>query len=345
MARSFRVAVLGAGGLVGETLIKVLEERGFPVSELYALASERSLGRAVEWRGRRLRAIDLKSFDFARADLGFFCAGGAVSRQYAAQAAAAGCVVIDTSGEFRHEEGVPLVVPEVNPQALAGCRERRIVANPSSATIQLVVALKPIHDAVGIERVNVATYQSVSGAGREAVEELAMQSVELLQGRGPVEAAVLPRQIAFNCVPQIDEFLDNGYTREEMQMLRETRTLLGDEAIRVNATTVRVPVFFGHSEVVHLETRQKLGAAAARELLAAAPGVEVIDERVPGGYPTAALEAANHDTVYVGRIREDLSHDRGLNFWIVADNIRKGAATNSVQIAEILVRDNLVRDL
>jgi len=345
MAQSLRVAVLGAGGLVGETLIKILEEREFPVSELYVLASERSLGRAVEWRGRRQPALELKSFDFTRADLGFFCAGAAVSRQHAARAAAAGCIVIDTSEEFRHEEGVPLVVPEVNPQALAGCRERRIIANPTAATIQLVVALKPIHDAVGIERVNVATYQSVSGAGREAVEELAMQSVELLQGRGPVEAVVLPKQIAFNCVPQIDAFLDNGYTREEMQMLRETRQLLGDEAIRVNATTVRVPVFFGHSEVVHLETRHKLTAAAARELLAAAPGVEVIDERVPGGYPTAALEAANHDTVYVGRIREDLSHDRGLNFWIVADNIRKGAATNSVQIAEILVRDNLVRDL
>jgi aspartate-semialdehyde dehydrogenase len=344
MARSVRVAVLGAGGLVGETLIKVLEEREFPVSELYALASERSLGRAVEWRGRRQRALDLKSFDFARADLAFFCAGAAVSRQYAAQAAAAGCIVIDTSAEFRHEEDVPLVVPEVNPQALAGAGERRIVANPTSATIQLVVALKPIHDAVGIERVNVATYQSVSGAGREAVEELATQSVELLQGRGPVEAVVLPRQIAFNCVPQVDEFLDNGFTREEMQMLSETRRILGDDTIRVNATTVRVPVFFGHSEVVHLETRQKLGAAAASELLAAAPGVEVLDGREAGGYPTAALEAANHDTVYVGRIREDLSHERGLNFWIVADNIRKGAATNSVQIAEILVRDNLVRD-
>jgi aspartate-semialdehyde dehydrogenase len=345
MTQSLRVAVLGASGLVGETLIKVLEEREFPVTELHAPASERSLGRAVEWRGRRQPALELKRFDFARVDLAFFCAGGAVSRQYAAQAAAAGCIVIDTSAEFRYEENVPLVVPEVNPQALAGYRERRIIANPGSATIPLVLAMKPIHDAVGIERVNVATYQSVSGAGREAVEELAMQSVELLQGRGPVEAAVLPKQIAFNCLPQVDEFLDDGYTRAETEMLRETRKLLGDAAIRVNATAVRVPVFFGHAEVVHLETRQKLSAAAARELLAAAPGVEVLDAREPGGYPTAALEAANHDTVYVGRIREDRSHERGLDLWIVADNIRKGAATNSVQIAEMLVRDILDRDL
>jgi aspartate-semialdehyde dehydrogenase len=233
------------------------------------------------------------------------------------------------------------VVPEVNPHAIAQFKNRGIIANPNCSTIQLVVALKPIHDAVGIERINVATYQSVSGAGREAVEELAEQSIQLLSGKGPVTARVVAKQIAFNCVPQIDKFEDNGYTREEMKMVWETRKILEDANIRVNATAVRVPVFFGHSEAVHLETRTKITVEEVRALLSKAPGVEVMDERRPGGYPTAATEAANRDTVYVGRIREDLSSDRGLNLWVVADNMRKGAATNSVQIAEILVRHHM----
>jgi len=229
-------------------------------------------------------------------------------------------------------------VPEVNPHAIGRYKARNIIANPNCSTIQMVVALKPIHDAVGIERINVATYQSVSGAGKEAVEELASQTAALMNGKD-VEARVTPKQIAFNCVPHIDEFQDNGYTREEMKMLWETQKILEDDSIRVNATTVRVPVFFGHAEAVHIETRRKISAAEARELLSRAPGVEVMDERKPGGYPTQATEAANRDTVYVGRIREDISHARGLDLWIVADNVRKGAATNSVQIAEILVRD------
>jgi aspartate-semialdehyde dehydrogenase len=345
MSKSWRIAVLGATGLVGETMIKVLEEREFPVSELYPLASARSRGKSVEFRGRRHSVLDVERFDFSTADLGLFSAGGSVSRIYAPKAAAAGCVVIDNTSEFRYDADVPLVVPEVNPEAIAQFRKRHIIANPNCSTIQMVVALKPIHDAVGIERINVATYQSVSGAGRQAVTELATQSADLLQGKGPVKARVIPKQIAFNCVPQIDRFMENGYTREEMKMLWETQKILGDASIRVNATTVRVPVFFGHSEVVHIETRRKISAAAARALLEAAPGVEVLDERAPGGYPTAATEAANRDTVYVGRIREDMSHDRGLDLWIVADNVRKGAATNSVQIAEILVRDLLERDL
>jgi aspartate-semialdehyde dehydrogenase len=232
-------------------------------------------------------------------------------------------------------------VPEVNPHAIAHHKKRGIIANPNCSTIQMVVALKPIHDAVGIERINVATYQSVSGAGREAVEELAQQTAALLSGKGPVKAGVLPRQIAFNCVPQIDAFQDNGYTREEMKMVWETRKIMEDETIRVNATAVRVPVFFGHSEAIHIETRKKITAEEARRLLREAPGVAVLDERRPGGYPTAATEAANRDTVYVGRIREDISGERGLDLWVVADNVRKGAATNSVQIAEILVRDYL----
>jgi aspartate-semialdehyde dehydrogenase len=337
----FSVAVVGATGLVGETMIQVLEERDFPISQLYPLASNRSVGKSVSFRGRSIAVRDLEGFDFSQADIGLFSPGAEVSRVYAPKAAASGCIVIDNTSEFRYEDDIPLVVPEVNPEAVEQFRNRGIIANPNCSTIQLVVALKPIHDAVGIERINVATYQSVSGAGREAVEELADQSVQLLSGKGPVTTRVVAKQIAFNCVPQIDKFQDNGYTKEEMKMVWETQKILGDPNIRVNATAVRVPVFYGHSEVVHLETRQKISADEARALLAKAPGVEVMDERRAGGYPTAATEAANRDTVYVGRIREDLSSDRGLNLWVVADNVRKGAATNSVQIAEILVRQHM----
>jgi aspartate-semialdehyde dehydrogenase len=283
----------------------------------------------------------LEGFDFSQTDIGLFSPGAEVSRVYAPLAAAAGCIVIDNTSEFRYEDDIPLVVPEVNPEAIGLFRNRGIIANPNCSTIQLVVALKPIHDAVGIERINVATYESVSGAGREAVEELAEQSVQLLTGKGPVTARVVAKQIAFNCVPQIDKFQDNGYTKEEMKMVWETQKIMEDPTIRVNATAVRVPVFYGHSEAVHIETRRKITADQARLLLQQAPGVMVIDERKPGGYPTAVTEAANHDTVYVGRIREDMSHERGLDLWIVADNIRKGAATNSVQIAEILVSEYL----
>jgi aspartate-semialdehyde dehydrogenase len=337
----YSVAVVGATGLVGETLLKVLEERKFPISEIHALASTRSLGKGVEFKGRTIHVQDLETFDFSKTDIGLFSPGGEVSRVYAPKAAAAGCVVIDNTSEFRYEDDIPLVVPEVNPHAIALYKNRGIIANPNCSTIQLVVALKPIHDAVGIDRINVATYQSVSGAGRDAVEELAEQSVQLLSGKGPVKARVVAKQIAFNCVPQIDKFQDNGYTKEEMKMVWETQKILEDPNIRVNATAVRVPVFFGHSEVIHLETRSKITAAEARALLLKAPGVEVMDEREPGGYPTAATEAANRDTVYVGRIREDLTSDKGLNLWVVADNVRKGAATNAVQIAEILVRQHM----
>ncbi len=337
----FSVAVVGATGLVGETMIQVLEERQFPVARLFALASNRSLGKSVAFRGRNIPVQELEGFDFRQADIGLFSPGAEVSRVHVPKAAAAGCVVIDNTSEFRYDEDVPLVVPEVNPQAIAGFRKRNIIANPNCSTIQLVVALKPIHDAAGIERINVSTYQSVSGAGREAVEELAEQSIQLLSGKGPVTARVVAKQIAFNCVPQIDQFQDNGFTKEEMKMLWETRKILGDPNIRVNATAVRVPMFYGHSESVQIETRARITAEEARALLSKAPGVEVMDERRPGGYPTAATEAANRDTVYVGRIREDLTSERGLNLWIVADNVRKGAATNSVQIAEILVRQHM----
>ena len=341
MSKSFRVAVVGATGLVGETMFRVLEERGFPVSEVHALASNRSLGRSVLFQGKQLPVQELAGFDFSRADIGLFSAGSEISAEFAPKAAAAGCVVIDNTSQFRYEDDIPLVVPEVNPHAIAQHDKRGIIANPNCSTIQMVVALKPIHDAAGIERINVATYQSVSGAGREAVEELAAQTAELLSGRDAGPARVVAKQIAFNCVPQIDVFLDNGYTKEEMKMAWETRKILEDPSIRVNATAVRVPVFYGHSEAVHIETRRKISAAQARTLLQKAPGVVVLDERRPGGYPTAVTEAANHDTVYVGRIREDMSHERGLDLWIVSDNVRKGAATNSIQIAEVLAREYL----
>ena len=336
-----RVAVLGATGLVGEMILRVLEERKFPVEELFPLASSRSLGKRVEFAGKRWPVLDAETFDFKRAQIGLFSAGGDVSAKYAPRAAAAGCVVVDNTSQFRYEADIPLVVPEVNPQAIGEYKKRGIIANPNCSTIQMVVALKPIHDAVGIERINVATYQSVSGAGKKAVDELADQSARLLNGQGAVEAKVIAKQIAFNCVPQIDKFMDNGYTKEEMKMHWETQKIFGDSSVRVNATAVRVPVFYGHSEAVHIETRRKITAEEARALLQKAPGVQVLDERRPGGYPTAVTEAANHDTVYVGRIREDYTHERGLDLWIVADNIRKGAASNAVQIAEILVRDYL----
>ncbi|HEX4049807.1 MAG TPA: aspartate-semialdehyde dehydrogenase [Steroidobacteraceae bacterium] len=341
MSKSYRVAVVGATGLVGETMFRVLEERHFPVSEVYALASNRSLGKRVEFRGKHLPVLELAGFDFSRADIGLFSAGSEISAQFAPKAAAAGCIVIDNTAEFRYQDDIPLVVPEVNAHAIAQYKKRGIIANPNCSTIQMVVALKPLHDAVGIERINVATYQSVSGAGREAVEELAAQTAELLNGRDAGEARAIAKQIAFNCVPQIDKFQDNGYTKEEMKMLWETQKILEDRSIRVNATAVRVPVFYGHSEAVHIETRRKISAAEARTLLERAPGVAVLDERRPGGYPTAVTEAANHDTVYVGRIREDMSHERGLDLWIVSDNVRKGAATNSIQIAEVLAREYL----
>ena len=337
MDRQFAVAVVGATGLVGEMMINVLEERAFPVAQLFPLASNRSLGHSVSFRGQSYPVSELEGFDFSQCDLAFFSAGAAVSREHVPRAAAAGCIVIDNTSEFRYEESVPLVVPEVNPQALDGFGKSGIVANPNCSTIQLVVALKPLHDEAHLERIEVATYQSVSGAGKEAMDELFAQTKSVFTMDEP-EVKKFPKRIAFNCVPHIDAFQDNGYTREEMKIVWESRKIFGEPQLRVNATAVRVPVFYGHSEVVHIDTTRPLSAARARELLENAPGVTVLDERRPGGYPTATTEAANRDTVYVGRIREDLGPDRGLNLWIVADNVRKGAATNSVQIAEALVR-------
>jgi len=340
MSKTYDVAVVGATGAVGEEMLKTLAQRRFPYGKVYAVASSRTAGEYVDFGDDELQVQDLSTFDFSKVQIGLFSPGAEVSKVYAPKAAAAGCIVIDNTSQFRRDPDIPLVVPEVNPHAIAQYRNRGIIANPNCSTIQMLVALKPIYDAAGIERINVATYQSVSGTGKPAIEELAQQSGAALNGR-PVEGNVYPRQIAFNCLPQIDVFMDNGYTREEMKMVWETRKIMEDEAIQVNPTAVRVPVFFGHSEAVHVETRRKLTAAQARALLEKAPGVKVLDEHKDGGYPTAVTHAAHGDAVFVGRIREDISHPRGLNLWVVADNLRKGAALNSVQIAEILARQHL----
>ena len=337
MSRTFDVAVVGATGAVGECMLQILAERRFPVGKVYALASERSIGRTVQFGRQELDVENLADFDFEKVQIGLFSPGASVSAIYAPRAADAGCVVIDNTSQFRYDDDIPLVVPEVNAQALADYRNRNIIANPNCSTIQMLVALKPIYDAVGIERINVATYQAVSGTGKEALEELASQTANLLNGR-PVESKVYPKQIAFNVLPQIDVFMDNGYTKEEMKMVWETRKIMGDPDIQVNPTCVRVPVFYGHSEAVHIETRDKISADQARSLLAAAPGVVVLDEHKPGGYPTPVGAASGKDAVFVGRIREDISHPRGLNLWVVSDNVRKGAALNSIQIAETLIQ-------
>ena len=334
------VAVVGATGAVGETMLSILTERQFPVDQVFALASSRSAGKKVPFGDTYLTVQDLAEFDFSQTPIGLFSAGGSISEKYAPVAAKAGCVVIDNTSHFRYDDDVPLVVPEVNPAAIANYKQRNIIANPNCSTIQMLVALKPIYDAVGIERINVATYQAVSGTGKEAIEELAQQTARLLNGQD-IKAQVYPKQIAFNVLPHIDVFQNNGYTKEEMKMVWETQKIFGDDRIKVNPTAVRVPVFYGHSEAIHIETKEKITAQAARDLLTQAAGVEVLDEQADKGYPTAVTEAANQDPVYVGRIREDISHQRGLNLWVVADNVRKGAALNSVQIAEELLKNYL----
>ncbi|MES1927675.1 aspartate semialdehyde dehydrogenase [Salinisphaera dokdonensis CL-ES53] len=337
MAKEYDVAVVGATGAVGETMLKILEQRDFPIRNIYPLASERSAGKKIQFKGKNVTIQNLAEFDFSQVQIGLFSAGGSISEEFAPKAAEAGCVVIDNTSHFRQAENVPLVIPEVNPEAIGDYTNRGIIANPNCSTIQMVVALKPIHDFAYIERINVATYQAVSGSGASAIRELADQSARLLNGKEIAKPEAYPKQIAFNALPHIDVFLDNGYTKEEMKMVWETRKILGDQNIRINPTAARVPVFFGHSEAVHIETRDKVSAAKATELFRAAPGVTVLDTREPGGYATPVTDAANNDDVFVSRIREDISHENGLDFWVVADNVRKGAALNSVQIAEKLI--------
>ena len=334
--KAVNVAVVGATGAVGEAMIEILESRDFPVDQLFPLASSRSAGKSLRFKGKRYTVQDLSNFDFSQTPIALFSAGGDVSAEYAPIAAQQGCVVIDNTSHFRRDDDIPLVIPEVNPEAIGQFRQRNIIANPNCSTIGMLMALKPIYDVAGIERINVATYQAVSGTGKDAIEELAGQTARLLNGK-EAEPKVYPRQIAFNVIPHIDTFLENGYTREEMKMVWETQKILADESIRVNPTCVRVPVFYGHAEAVHIETREPVSVTEARALLQAADGVAVLDSPEPGGYPTPVSEAAGADAVFVGRIRADISHPRGLNLWVVADNVRKGAALNSVQIAEVLL--------
>ena len=338
MSKVYNVAVVGATGAVGEAMLSILEERNFPVGEVYALASSNSVGKRIPFKGGSLKVEDLATFDFTKAQIGLFSPGASISEIYAPIAAAAGCVVIDNTSQFRYDDDIPLIVPEVNPDKVADYVNRGIIANPNCSTIQMLVALKPIYDAVGISRINVCTYQAVSGTGKEAIEELGKQTMNLLNLQ-PVTPKVYPKQIAFNVLPQIDVFMDNGYTKEEMKMVWETQKILGDANIKVNATAVRVPVFYGHSEAVHIETIDKITADNVKKLLSNAPGVTVVDERIDGGYPTAVTDSSGNDDVFVGRIREDISHPQGIDLWVVGDNVRKGAALNSVQIAELLIKD------
>jgi aspartate-semialdehyde dehydrogenase len=336
--QGYSVAVVGATGAVGQEMLKVLAERSFPVRELRPLASARSAGKHVEFKGRDYVVQELTDDSFAGVQVALFSAGGKVSEQFCPVAARAGAVCIDNTNAFRMDPAVPLVVPEVNAHVIPS--HKGIIANPNCSTIQMVVVLKPLHDAARIRRVVVSTYQATSGAGKKAMDELFQQTTDLISGREH-PPKVFPHRIAFNIIPQIDVFLENGYTKEEMKMVNETKKIMEDQSIRVTATTVRVPVFYGHSEAVNVETERKLSAAEARELLGKAPGVKVVDDPVNRRYPMP-IDAAGQDDTLVGRIREDISIENGLNLWITADNIRKGAATNAVQIAEILVRENLL---
>jgi aspartate-semialdehyde dehydrogenase len=341
MARGYNVAVVGTTGAVGQQMVACLEERHFPVSLLQPLASERSIGKTVSFQGKEIPVAVLGEDSFAGIDIALFSAGGSISEKFAPIAARAGAVVVDNSSAWRMDPAVPLVVPEVNPRDIAQYRNKGIIANPNCSTIQMVVVLKPLHDAAGIRRVVVSTYQAVSGTGQKAVDELAEQ-VRAMFSCQEVKTKVYPYRIAFNVLPHIDVFLENGYTKEEMKMVNETQKILGDDTVQVTATTVRVPVFYGHSESINIETARKLTPWEAREILSAAPGVKVLDDPEQKKYPMP-LDAAGQDLTLVGRIREDFSIDNGLNLWVVADNIRKGAATNAVQIAEILVKEYLER--
>jgi aspartate-semialdehyde dehydrogenase len=340
MSSKYNVAIVGVSSVVGEAVLSLLAERDFPLRALYALDSTDIETGRVEFRDSYVPVRNVADFDFSQVQLAFFCAGEELAAQHVPRAAAAGCIVIDDSAQFRYEEDVPLVVPEVNAEAIGQYRRRGIIANPNSCVTLLLVALKGIYDAVGVERINVTTFQAVSGMGKMAMDELATQTMSIFNMK-EISTKIYPKQIAFNVLPVVGEVLDNGYTREEMKMLWETRKILADETIQVNASCARVPVFFGHSQAAHIETREKITAAAARQLLEKSPGVKLMDRRKAGTFPTAVTEAVGADAVYVGRVREDLSHSHGLDLWIVADNVRKGAALNSIQIAEILVKDYL----
>jgi aspartate-semialdehyde dehydrogenase len=337
--RSYNIAIVGATGIVGETLLTLLHEREFPIEELFVLASEKSVGEEVIFGNQPLIVESLEGFDFSQVDIAFFAAGAEISEEYVPIAVESGCTVIDKSTAFRRDENVPLVVPEVNPESLKNYPDTHIIANPNCSTIPIVSVLKPIHDRFGIKRINIATYQSVSGAGKKAIAALANETAELLNGQ-PVEEPTLGAQIAFNVIPKIDAFHESGYTLEELKLVWETQKILNDPDIQINPTAVRVPVFFGHSAAVHIETEEYADANVVRQLLEKLPGMMIVDG---DDFPTPVTHAANQDSIFVGRIRNDISHKNGLNLWVVTDNVRKGAALNAVQIAELLIQNSFYR--
>jgi aspartate-semialdehyde dehydrogenase len=338
--KSIRLCVAGATGAVGKALLSILYSKGFPVENIYALASSRSAGQKIPYGKNKIEVLNIANFDFSQAKIGLFSAGGSVSAEYAPKAARAGCIVVDNTSHFRMHPDVPLIVPEVNKKNIADYQKTGIIANPNCSTIQMVVALKPIYDAVGIERVNVATYQAVSGSGKKAIDELDQQVHQITQSQPLSKPQVYAKQIAFNCLPHIDVFLESGFTKEEMKMVNETKKIFSDDSIQVNPTTVRVPVVYGHSEALHIQTKEPISASQAKQLISQAEGVILMDDPSTNTYPTV-LDAAHEDQVFVGRIRQGLSHPNELNMWVVADNIRKGAATNAIQIAEELISNYL----
>ena len=338
-SRQKKYVIVGATGAVGRTMMQILAARKLPADQLSLVASKRSAGKQLPYNSAMITVQAIADFDFNNVDIAFFSAGSAVSKAYAAQAAASDCLVIDNTSFFRYEDGIPLIIPEVNPEAIKQAHTGRIIANPNCSTIGILVAIKPLHDAVGITRINIATYQSVSGAGQGGVDRLNEQTKAVLQNQ-PLDSLLqqYPKPIAFNVLPHIDQFQDNGFTREEMKIVWETQKILAT-AIEVNPTCVRVPVLCGHSAAIQLETKAPISAAEAQALLRAAPGVKVLDDHSDGGYPTAATEGTGTDLVYVGRIRASLFSQPGLNLWVVSDNLRKGAALNSIQIAEMAVAE------
>ncbi|ASK77744.1 aspartate-semialdehyde dehydrogenase [Paraphotobacterium marinum] len=337
MTKEYNIAILGATGAVGEMIIEVLEERNFPVQNLFLLASKNSAGKTLQFKGKSIRVENVEEFDWNKAEIAIFSAGGSVSEKWAPIAAMNNVVVIDNTSQFRYDDQVPLIIPEVNPEDMSAYTNKNIIANPNCSTIQMLVALKPIYDLYGIDKINVSTYQSVSGAGKSAINELAGQTANLLNSK-ELEKNVFSDQIAFNCIPQIDVFMENGYTKEEMKMVWETKKILNDFEISVNATCVRVPVFFGHSESVNIETNYPFDIEQVKDLMRDSQYIKFFED---DEFPTQVTHGANQDLVMVGRLRKDLDNENGLNLWVVADNIRKGAATNSVQIAELLINQYL----
>lgn len=334
MIKEVDIAIVGATTQVAETLLDVLEERKFPVAQIHLLDTEASSGARLEFDGYALKVSDINTFDFSRVQIAFFVSTEAVSNEYFEKAVKHGCMVIDRTPAFRNDKDIPLIIPEVNEYAMENIQKRKIVSSPSCNSIQMLLALNPIHNAVGIKRINISTYQSVSGSGKNAAEELASQTTSLLNFRD-VKCKTYPKQIAFNVLPQVGDLLENGYTVEEMKIVNETQKILNDESIKINATAVRVPVFIGHAASVHIETKEKISVSKVNELLHQANGIELLDGKE---WPTPVTEAAGSDSVFVGRVREDISSENGINLWLVTDNMRKGAATNAVQIAEILVK-------